>query len=469
MGKTIFLSFLGMGKYEMTNYTLGGMRAAATRFVQRAMVELLSAETGAQSIDEIRVFTTPEAKEHSWEKFAGDVSLGLRHELDEWARGAANPPTVVAVDIPNSSDADSAWETFSILYDALKNADDESGGGPIHVIFDITHSFRHLPMLTLLELHFSKVVLDIHVRGIFYGEYRKEQDSPIVDLGSFSVLQDWITRTELFLHGGNARPLAELTREQHGAAKKRRDSGVGYYRSMEEIVAGWSDLLSDIQVSRAKKIQPLAKRNVELIEDLLQQMDEVEQMPRSLRPVTVLLNRVRAELGPMAADGELSSGMAAVEWCMRQGLVQQAYTLARELIVTLLCIRSGLSFTHRDSRLKAEKHINHVAGPYRKKDGAKYHESHKAKPDERQEDTMEEDSDRKNQIPLSNDILDFLADKEELMKLWNTIADMRNDVNHAGWLDNSVKGSKLEKNLNVTALRSLLMQAFGDADPPVAR
>lgn len=457
MGRTIFLSFLGKGRYETANYTLDGMRATATRFVQRAMVELLSADAGAQPIDEIHVFTTPEAKEHSWEGYGGDASSGLRHELEAWARGATYPAAVAAVDIPHPSNVDSAWDTFSILYDVLKKAVDESDDDSINVIFDITHSFRHLPMLTLLVLHFSKVVLDINVHGIFYGEYREGEESPIVDLGSFSVLQDWITRTEMFLHGGNARPLAELTQEQHIAAKQRRDSGVGHYRRVEEIVAGWSDLLSDIQVSRAKKIQPLARQSVERIDSFMEQKDEEEQVPRSLRPVTVLLNRVRAELSPMAVNDELSSGVAAVEWCMRQGLVQQAYTLARELIVTLLCIRFDLSFTNRDSREKAERHINTVAGKYRKNHGA-----HTAKPGGHREDAAKG-------APLSGDILDFLAEKEELLKLWDTIAAMRNDVNHAGWLENPARGSTLAKRLDVPMLRGVLMQAFGDVGSPVVR
>lgn len=171
----------------------------------------------------------------------------------------------------------------------------------------------------------------------------------------------------------------------------------------------------------------------------------------------MLLNRVRAELSPMAADDERNSGVAAVEWCMRHGLVQQAYTLARELIVTLVCIRFGVSHTSRGGRETAERQISAAARARRKN-----YDTQTVETDARRQDAGQGDS-------LSMDILGFLAEKEELLKLWDTISGMRNDVNHAGWLEDAANRQALTKRMDVLALRRLLAEAFGNAESPVGR
>ena len=47
-----------------------------------------------------------------------------------------------------------------------------------------------------------------------------------------------------------------------------------------------------------------------------------------------------------------------MECCVRHGLIHQAYTLARELIVTLLCARFEISSNIRRDRESVEWHIN---------------------------------------------------------------------------------------------------------------
>ncbi|WP_425505358.1 CRISPR-associated DxTHG motif protein [Thermosulfurimonas marina] len=39
------------------------------------------------------------------------------------------------------------------------------------VFFDITHSFRSLPMLNLVALSYARVLKGIRIRGIYYGAF----------------------------------------------------------------------------------------------------------------------------------------------------------------------------------------------------------------------------------------------------------------------------------------------------------
>jgi len=97
--------------------------------------------------DEVMVFKTKEAAQIHWED--------LKQELQE--KGYLEP---VGVDIPAGQSKEELWEIFNTLVDAVQEGD--------MVAFDITHSFRSLPLISFLSVAylFGRLLEDIS-RALF--------------------------------------------------------------------------------------------------------------------------------------------------------------------------------------------------------------------------------------------------------------------------------------------------------------
>lgn len=94
------------------------------------------------------------------------------------------------------------------------------------IAFDITHSFRSLPMYTLASLNYLQLVSgkDIEIRHIFYGmsEVRRENNGivPVVDLGEVTNILSLTNAASEFKATGNAVTLKKvLPREQEELAE----------------------------------------------------------------------------------------------------------------------------------------------------------------------------------------------------------------------------------------------------------
>src|SRR5690606_12368407 len=123
--------------------------------------------------------------------------------------------------IPDGISESEIWGIFQIVFDQLQNKDE--------IIYDVTHSFRSLPMLGIVLLQYAKFLKNINVRGIFYGAFEKlgnpseieknypipsERKVPLLNLTSFSLLQDWTIAGNNFLKLGNAEVLEKISSER---------------------------------------------------------------------------------------------------------------------------------------------------------------------------------------------------------------------------------------------------------------
>ena len=211
MGRKVFISVLGAGMYESCKYTASSFCSTETRFVQQASLEYLNAQ---QWPEDSRAFflITDKARTANWDvegeqRFNNQRNtyvpyLGLQKILES----SHLPFSFEGVSIPDGKDETEMWKIFETTYRLLNDGDE--------LYFELTHSFRYLPMLMLVLGNYAKFLKKATVCSITYGNYEARDvntnEAPIVDLLPLSSLQDWTFATADFLKNGYADRLVEL-------------------------------------------------------------------------------------------------------------------------------------------------------------------------------------------------------------------------------------------------------------------
>ena len=79
------------------------------------------------------------------------------------------------------------------------------------VSLDVTHGFRHLPMLALLSAMHLRVVRNAQIEGIYYGAYDPESGTaPVVDLSGLLRIADWLDALSTYDKDGDYGAFAKL-------------------------------------------------------------------------------------------------------------------------------------------------------------------------------------------------------------------------------------------------------------------
>lgn len=79
------------------------------------------------------------------------------------------------------------------------------------VSLDVTHGFRHLPILAMLSSLHLREVKNAEIIGIWYGAYDPDtQDAPIYNLGGLLRIADWLAALHNFDKDGDYGVFAEL-------------------------------------------------------------------------------------------------------------------------------------------------------------------------------------------------------------------------------------------------------------------
>ena len=160
-------AFLGTADYLPCNYLLNGREINNVRFVQEAIASLLCKDWTEE--DRIVIFLTEDACSRNWTDNSqidpnGKILQreGLKSRLESLNLKAEIHPK----DVPNGQSESEIWEIFDIVFNQI-NSDDE-------VIFDITHSFRSLPLLVTIILNYARILKKIkkQVADLYYSPER---------------------------------------------------------------------------------------------------------------------------------------------------------------------------------------------------------------------------------------------------------------------------------------------------------
>lgn len=119
---------------------------------------------------------------------------------------------------------------------------------------DVTHAFRHLPMLALVAARYLGHVRQVQINEIYYGALgmsNTSDEAPVLRLGSMLRMLDWIEALAVYGQSGNYAPFGKLLAEDGMDANSAAQLEKGaYYQHMGNPVQARSSLTGALQAVR---------------------------------------------------------------------------------------------------------------------------------------------------------------------------------------------------------------------------
>ena len=396
--KKKMLTFLGTSLYEETFYTYGRKKPCKTPFVQTSLIRFFG------PFDQAVIFLTESAKSANWRK----LSKAAKEQCPECE--------LVPVDIKDGKNQDEMWETFETLLSCI-DQDDE-------VVFDITHSFRSIPVLSLACVQYLRSLKNVELSGIYYGAWEAkteredgETEAPIFDLTPFVELMDWSRSVSDFVNYGETGPLTDLTKKESGRLTKK----------LKGNLKTFADSLRKLQneISTCRGLSIYEGRRLGQIEPNMKKLEKnaAELPPPFLPLMQKLKNRIEVLKGwpGLKLDQEILRGFGAVEWCLEHGLTQQAYTLLQENLITFFCKTAGLDWRCKDP----DRMVAGLSAAVFRKDPVEW---------KGLADT------RRDLVAKIHGSVDG-----ELLSLFEDLSQFRNDINHGGMVYQTNPGTFKKK------------------------
>lgn len=262
MARKVFLSFLGTNRYIKTKYYLNEeckKTSQLTHFVQETTIGKTCLNWSSN--DKVFIFLTEDAKTKNWESPAQKNNpKGQYTGLAEILEALNLNPKVQVIDIPDGFSEEEIWNIFVIIFRKLKD-DDE-------LYIDITHAFRFFPLLMIVIFNYAKVVLNITVKHIYYGAFEKlgpaymvendiseeERYAPILDLASFSELQEWSNAANSFVKFGSSELITELTKKEISPILKYSQGKDEKANQMRKFTISLFDFTQSLKTNRGLEI-----------------------------------------------------------------------------------------------------------------------------------------------------------------------------------------------------------------------
>jgi len=372
-------TFLGTGVYKEALYTWPGVDdPVRTCYSPVATARFLK-------VDAVTAFLTLEAETTHL--------AGLKSALP------ANTP-LHTVRIPSGKNEDEFWDIFQLL--------STEAAAEQNQVWDVTHGFRSLPLITMLALAFLRSGLEVRPEHIIYGLFDKEnQPAPLIDLAPMLSLLDWAGATERFNQTGDARGISMLLtiikddfmRSSELSQKER------YFISPVTHLTG---RLKDLSSALALIRPPSVSKNAHVLTSEIHQVREVLTFSARTRPAAMLLDRVKETYAPLAGESDLpketlKTQLSLIQWYVERELWMQAATLEREWMISWVMFQQDESafLVDKDARERTAKILNLEAN---------------------------------NAIEAKSVVNDLskIHSVKELLKVWKNLGDIRNDLDHAG-------------------------------------
>ncbi|GAB4396832.1 MAG: hypothetical protein OHK0052_18540 [Anaerolineales bacterium] len=269
--------------------------------------------------DEMLVLVTPDAKTQTFPLLA--------HLGDD---------RILPIDIVDGKDTESMWEIFQTVVD---NVDEDET-----VIFDITHGFRSLPFLAFLFIAYLKSAKNVTIEAVYYGAWEMQKDgvTPILDLTEFVTMLDWLTAVNEFVYTGNARYLAQ-------------ELNIREQPQLRPLAENVSEISLGLELLRPRDV---AKASQEISQHLESASDI---LPKPFGVVAQSLKTAYTQFGLQNSNDakeHLRVQLRMIKWyCEKQQFVH-TLSMAREWLVSLLCVEFNLDLWDKNCREEMEFLLN---------------------------------------------------------------------------------------------------------------
>lgn len=332
MGRKVFISFLGTSSYLNCNYCLSdNEKIENVEFVQEALIKIFFKNVNENN--HIYIFTTKKAKDNNYENKLKIILENLKKENEYKNINFSN------IMIPEGKSEKQIMEIFENVYNSFEENDE--------IIYDITHSFRSLPMLGITVLFYAKFLKNIKIDGIYYGAFEvlgnpkdvpkipiEKRNAPIFNLTSFANIIDWSFGVSFFIKYGNSDYISEIindfkktlnTKNIISNKNERRELNAIF----NEIKNKVNEFSQNILACRGEKINK--EFDYEYFNELLKKIEKLSN--NFIKPMVPLIGKMNNKIIEYKKN-DILNGFRAVEWCVEHGLIQQGITLLQENIIT---------------------------------------------------------------------------------------------------------------------------------------
>lgn len=433
--RKVFISVLGTGFYQPCMYSdNNGFLSTETRFIQRAMVENLGIDKW-QEPDVAYILLTEKAKTLNWEIPDAKRKNNKTQQMEDYTDLKSligQLPVVKTLDIPEGKDENEMWEIFSIVYEQLEEGDE--------LYFDVTHSFRYLPMLLLVLINYAKYLKHVKVKEISYGNYenmdKEKKIAPIVDLLPLSVLQDWTFAAANFTENGDVGRLEELSKDELGPLQRHMYETNDKSNKKDDI----TNLSKFTKSARSFINELIFCRGIAIYEanSLKQMRDYASKCKNALiKPYQPVIGKIVESTNEFKVEEKnIWNNFAAARWCCKKGYYQPAITELQEAIVTFFCLRHGIVIDDGKQRAAVNKAFKKRSEP----------------------DTTLIYKDDKERI-LIDEIMKDENMTDDLVKKFADLTELRNSFNHSGMQKKQYKPDKMKKKIS-EHIESVIAELF---------
>jgi CRISPR-associated DxTHG motif protein len=306
--------------------------------------------------------------------------------------------------IPQGKSEEELWEIFSTVAKQVPRG--------AHIIIDITHGFRSLPLIVFNIATYLRRVKDVVIERIVYGNFEARDNSfnpprtPIFDLTLTLDLQDWLHGIDAFQRRGDAEELANsLERTQDSLYNKSTKSN-GLPQQLKNTAKQLRNFSEAFRLLRPLDTVSYATNVCNLLDKA--------QGEASLwaKPFANILNDLKNEILPLQIEDStilnlenLQTQLRLIKYYIAKDLVVQAFLLAREWMVSMLMFRTNRSENWRDRRESIEEELRLVDRVF----------------------VQKKISETEDELPFwfRND-----PQSENIANLWSNLSKLRNDIAH---------------------------------------
>jgi len=126
------------------------------------------------------------------------------------------------------------------------------------IVMDVTHGFRHLPMLGLLAAHYLEHIKNVQVEGIYYGalEMTENGKTPVLNLSGLLQTMNWIQAISAYDASGNYTHFADVLKNEGWTENETNNlRQAAFYERTTNIVKA-KEKLSSLNQALEKKEGP---------------------------------------------------------------------------------------------------------------------------------------------------------------------------------------------------------------------
>jgi len=303
MGRKVFLSFLGTGNYQCSEYSINNLKAKPSKFVQVAELEL----RGINYFDRIIILITKSSKLKHWNDLYNEfIDLGVDKKI------------IDNIIVTEELEAMHQWSWFE---EVLKNIElnDE-------LTFDLTHGFRVMPIVLSTAINFLKKIKNIELKAVYYGAFtdKNKETTPIVDLKEFYIINEWTDAVSRLIEDADARKLAEVSQKEENLQLPELNN--------KELIEAFEDLTNSIRNVDIQRIGKKAENALKIIEKYKENASTTSKL---------MLDAVWDKFLGISINTEkydkryFKLQLKIIELLLDHKLYMQAFTVMREMVVSI--------------------------------------------------------------------------------------------------------------------------------------